>query len=155
MNASGPSLSASGGLLVRHPPKVRKKSPEVPKKSPWQHQKHSKMISGKCDKSVHRKSSKSSRNINNSELHSCFLGAPRKRRGGATPPGEPARNYYTLKIVGADKSEIVDLNEQSKNLGLESRVTFLRRVGYSDVAKQLSSSSIGILINSNINNKSI
>ena len=62
---------------------------------------------------------------------------------------------YTLKIVGADKSEIVDLNEQSKNLGLESRVTFLRRVGYSDVAKQLSSSSIGVLINSSINKHSI
>ena len=61
---------------------------------------------------------------------------------------------YTLKIVGADESEMVELNEQSKNLGLESRVTILGRVGYSDVAKQLSSSSIGILINSSINKHS-
>ena len=44
--------------------------------------------------------------------------------------------------------------EISKNLGLESRVTILGRVGYSDVAKQLSSSSIGILINSSMNKHS-
>ena len=61
---------------------------------------------------------------------------------------------YTLKIVGANESEIVELNEQSKNLGLEGRVKILKRVSYSDVAKQLSSSSIGILINSNINKHS-
>ena len=46
------------------------------------------------------------------------------------------------------------MNEISKNLGLESRVTILGRVGYSDVAKQLSSSSIGILINSSMNKHS-
>ncbi len=61
---------------------------------------------------------------------------------------------YTLKIVGANESEIVELNEKSKNLGLEGRVKILKRVGYSDVAKQLSSSSIGILINSNMNKHS-
>jgi glycosyltransferase involved in cell wall biosynthesis len=61
---------------------------------------------------------------------------------------------YTLKIVGANESEMMDLKEQTKNLGLESRVTILGRVGYSDVARQLSSSSIGILINSSINKHS-
>ena len=61
---------------------------------------------------------------------------------------------YTLKIVGATKFEILDLNEEAKKLGIESRVKILERVNYSDVAKELSSASIGILTNSGKNKHS-
>ena len=62
---------------------------------------------------------------------------------------------YTLKIVGATDSEFQDLEKESKNLGVESRVKIFRRVNYSDVAKHLSSSSIGVLINSSKNMHSL
>lgn len=61
---------------------------------------------------------------------------------------------YTLKIVGATEFEILDLNEEAKKLGIESRVKILQRVNYSDVAKELSSASIGILTNSGKNKHS-
>lgn len=62
---------------------------------------------------------------------------------------------YTLKIVGATDLEFKSLEKESKNLGVQNRVTILKRVNYSDVAKHLSSSSIGVLINSNKNTHSI
>jgi glycosyltransferase involved in cell wall biosynthesis len=62
---------------------------------------------------------------------------------------------YTLKIVGATDSEFQDLEKESKNLGIENRVKIFRRVNYSDVAKHLSSSSIGVLINSSENMHSL
>lgn len=61
---------------------------------------------------------------------------------------------YTLKIIGAEKSEKKELIELSKSLGIENRVIILERVRYSDVARYLSSSSIGILINSSSNEHS-
>ena len=62
---------------------------------------------------------------------------------------------YTLKIVGASDLEFEDLEKESKILGVENRVKILKRVNYSDVAKHLSTSSIGVLINSNKNIHSI
>ncbi|MDB4249781.1 glycosyltransferase [Acidimicrobiia bacterium] len=62
---------------------------------------------------------------------------------------------YTLKIVGATDLESKNLEKESKHLGVENRVKILKRVSYSDVAKHLSSASIGVLINSNKNTHSI
>ena len=61
---------------------------------------------------------------------------------------------YSLKIVGADKSEILDLEKQSKRLGIENRIKIHSRVDYSKVAECLLSSSFGILINSSSNTHS-
>lgn len=63
-------------------------------------------------------------------------------------------NKYTLKIIGAEKSEKIELIELSKSLGIENRVKICDRVSYSDVAKNLSSSNIGVLINSSSNEHS-
>ena len=62
---------------------------------------------------------------------------------------------HTLKIVGATESEILELKEESTKLGIEPRVKIVKRVNYSEVAKELSSASIGILINSDKNTHSI
>ena len=61
---------------------------------------------------------------------------------------------YSLKIVGAEKSEITELEKQSRKLGIEKRIKIYSRVDYSKVAECLLSSSFGILINSSSNTHS-
>ena len=61
---------------------------------------------------------------------------------------------YSLKIVGAEKSEIIELEKQARRLGIEKRIKIYSRVDYSKVAKCLLSSSFGILINSSSNTHS-
>jgi len=63
-------------------------------------------------------------------------------------------NKYTLKIVGATKSEVEELKTLAVSLGVESRLKVLETVSYKDVANQISSSSIGVLINSRLNTHS-
>jgi hypothetical protein len=61
---------------------------------------------------------------------------------------------YTMKIVGATKTEIKELETVAFALGIHNRLKVLEMVSYSEVANQLSSSSIGILINSKLNSHS-
>ena len=61
---------------------------------------------------------------------------------------------YTMKIVGATKTEIKELEKIAFALGIHNRLKVLEMVSYSEVANQLSSSSIGILINSKFNSHS-
>lgn len=62
---------------------------------------------------------------------------------------------YTLKIVGADTSEIIYLENRIRELGIESRVEVYKHVNFSDVSNHLSTPSIGLLLNSNSNKHSI
>ncbi|MDB0016624.1 glycosyltransferase [Acidimicrobiia bacterium] len=61
---------------------------------------------------------------------------------------------YTMKIVGATKTEIIELERIAFSLGIHDRLKVLEMVSYSEVANQLLSSSIGILINSKFNSHS-
>ena len=61
---------------------------------------------------------------------------------------------YTLKIVGAKKSEINYLKTRVKEKGIENRVFLYEHVNFFEVSKYLSTSSIGILINSSSNTHS-
>ena len=61
---------------------------------------------------------------------------------------------YTMKIVGATKTEIEELQTIALALGIEKRLKILEMVPYNEVAKQLLTSSIGVLTNSNFNSHS-
>jgi glycosyltransferase involved in cell wall biosynthesis len=61
---------------------------------------------------------------------------------------------YTIKIVGATKAEIKELETVAFALGVNKRLKVLETVPYNKVANQLSTSSIGVLINSKFNSHS-
>ena len=63
-------------------------------------------------------------------------------------------NKYTMKIVGATKAEVQELETIAVSLGVQNRLKVLESVSYKNVPNQLSSSSIGILINSKLNTHS-
>ena len=58
---------------------------------------------------------------------------------------------YTLKIVGAKKSEINYLKTRVKEMGIENRVHLHGQVNFFEVSKHLLTPSVGVLINSSSN----
>ena len=64
------------------------------------------------------------------------------------------KESFTLEIVGGNNRETIELTELVHNLNLSSVVTINARVGRKEAIKKLEKSSIGLLINSNMNTHS-